>query len=471
MRTRLPTLHSRLSGRAFSYALLALACVGVVGWMVIQQIVTERASISAEDYLLTLTSELELASSPTDANVLAPIAQSGADRMAQIIDLANGEVVVASPGLTRVPLIEPSALSDAGVVTREVDHPDAERGQLLIKATTVSVVGERFGVIAGTEIRRPLLGSGALVVAVVASGVLIALGLAAAVWVSVRSALRPVEHLADEADQIASNVSANSWALENHATTEEIDHLVRRLNSLLLRVHESQEHERAFLEDASHDLRTPIAVARAELDLASSNTSEPNTREALDSAIEELDRLDRLAADLLILARMRAQPTQVTETVHVGHLVRQTAARKMRDPHHHALELTVEGRADAQGDPFMLERAVDNVLSNAIRHASGRVHVEVDASEKTATIRVSDDGPGFTRALLSSASQRFTRGANHGTEGAGLGLSIAAAIAEAHGGSITLGNGAQGGAEVTLSLPASSTTPTANHFIAGPDPR
>lgn len=466
MRPALPTLHSRLARRAFAYTLLALAVVGVVGWIAIDRVISERTNTAAEDYLLTLTSELEIASSPTDANVQAPIAQSGADRSAQVVDLTSGKVVVSTRDLPPSPLIETSALAGVAMVTREVRHPDTERGRLLLKATTVTVDGQSFGVIAGVESSPPLAESAWLVGVIVGSAIVIALGLATAVWISVRSALRPVEHLADEADQLASNMSTESWALENQATTEEIDHLVRRLNSLLLRVHESQENERAFLEDASHDLRTPIAVARAELDLASSTTSEKKTRAALESAIEELDRLDRLAADLLILARMRAQPTRAVETVHIGHLVRQTAARKMRDPHHRELGMTVEGSADARGDPFMLERAIDNVLSNAIRHAAAQVQVAVDTFDEITSIRVSDDGPGFTQALVSSAAQRFTRDSNHG-EGAGLGLAIAAAIAEAHGGSISLGNRPDGGAEVTLRLPAVSSTQSLDHSARG----
>jgi two-component system OmpR family sensor kinase len=457
VRRALPTLHSRLARRALAYTLLALAIVGVVAWVATDRVISDRTTTSAEDYLLTLTSELEIASSPTDANVRAPIARSGADQSAQIVDLVSGEVVVSTADLPPVPLIEPAVLAGEATITSEIRHPDSDRGRLLLKATTVTVNGRRFGVIAGVESSPSLSESGIIVASAVAAAMVIAFGLASAVWISVRSALRPVENLADEADQLASNMSAESWALENQATTAEIDHLVRRLNSLLLRVHESQENERAFLEDASHDLRTPIAVARAELDLASSTTTEAETRSALESAIEELDRLDRLAADLLVLARMRAQPTSAVEMVHVGHLVRQTAARKMRDPQHRPLEVTVEGSADMRGDPFMLERAVDNVLSNAIRHASSHVDVAVESSGGTTSIRVGDDGPGFTDALISSAAQRFTRDTKHG-EGAGLGLAIAAAIAEAHGGSISLGNRSEGGAEVTLRLPSTIGT-------------
>lgn len=468
MNSRLPTLRFRLAGRAFAYTLIALVVVGVSSWFVIDEIVTERVNTSAEDYLLTLTGELEIASSPTDANVVAPIRQAGADRIAQIIGLEDGEVVVGTSGFEATPLIETSAFSEAPVVTRETTHPGSEGNRILLKATTTSVLGQPFGVVAGISYRSSVFTSDVMAIAV-ASGLLIAMGLAVGVWLSVRSALRPVENLAEEADRVASKANTDTWALENLATTAEIDHLIERLNSLLRHVHESQENERAFLEDASHDLRTPIAVARAELDLARSTTSEETIREALSSSIEELDRLDRLAADLLILAKMRAKPTRAVESVHVGHLVRKTTARLMRDPGQTDLTVTVEGNAETRGDPFMLERALDNVLSNAIKHASRRVDVEVAESERTVSIRITDDGPGFAQALLPSAAKRFAREANHG-EGTGLGLSIAQAIAESHGGSLRFDNRPDGGAEVVIYLPTRTGTPTPDHSTLGTEP-
>jgi two-component system OmpR family sensor kinase len=452
MSARLPTLRFRLAVRAFAYTVLALSFVGVSSWFAIDRIVLERITTSAEDYLLTLTGELDIASSPTDANVVAPISQAGEDRLAQIIRLENNEVVVATRGFGTSPLVDASALSGDPITTLEVPHPDREEDRILLKSTTVSVGGENFGVVAGISFGSSVFESDAMGLAVVGAGLVLALGLAAGVWLSVRSAMRPVEDLANEAGRVASSANTKTWALENLATTAEIDHLIERLNSLLSRVHESQENERAFLEDASHDLRTPIAVARAELDLARSTTSEETTRQALESSIEELDRLDRLSADLLILARMRARPTGAVENIHVGHLVRKTAARFMRDPLHRDLRLTVEGNAETLGDPFMVERAIDNVLSNAIKHASERVEIEVGTSGGMVSIRVSDDGPGFPDGLLSSAAKRFERETSH-AEGTGLGLSIAAAITEAHGGSLRFSNRPDGGAEVVLSLP------------------
>lgn len=451
MTARLPTLRFRLAVRAFIYTVLVLSFVAVATWFAIDRIVSERVNTSAEDYLLTLTGEMDIASSPTDANVVTPIRQAGADRLAQIIRLENEEVMVATPGYGASPLIDTSAFTSDSVTTLEIPHPETEGDRILVKATKASLAGDTFGIVAGISFGSTL-GSDAMAIAVAGSGLLLAVGLAFGVWLSVRSAMRPVEHLADEAGRVASSADTETWALENLATTAEINHLIERLNSLLARVHESQEHERGFLEDASHDLRTPIAIARAELDLARSTTSEKATREALESSIEELDRLDRLAADLLILARMRAKPTRAVENIHVGHLVRKAAARFMRDPNHRDVRVTVEGNAEARGDPFLVERAVDNVLANAIKHATEFVEVEVGTSRGLVSIRISDDGPGFPDALLSSAAKRFERETSHG-EGTGLGLSIAAAITEAHGGSLRFTNRRDGGAEVVLFLP------------------
>jgi signal transduction histidine kinase len=262
-----------------------------------------------------------------------------------------------------------------------------------------------------------------------------------------------VETLAKEADRVASAPESADWAVANVATTAEIHRLIERLNSLVSRVHESRERERTFLEDASHDLRTPIAVARAELDLARSRTFEPQTRQALDSAIEELDRLDRLAADLLILARMRVQPDRPVEEVHLGHLVRRAAARLVRGPGRQQLSVTVEGQAEVQGDPLTLDRAIDNVLTNAFRHASASVAIDITHFQGEAFIRVCDDGPGFPEPMLESATERFTRDPGN-VEGTGLGLAITAAIVEAHGGVLECANRPEGGAIVELHLPA-----------------
>lgn len=451
MTEHLPTLRFRLALRAFLYALAVSLFIGGAAWFAVGGVITDRIETEAEDYLATLTGELTIATSPTDPNVVAPVNQAIEDRAAQVIDMESGEVVVSTPGLPALPLIDPSLLIEDTTVTVELaELPDAQ-DELLVKATVLVVDSGRFGVVAGVYNNSPL-DDPAVILATAGVALMISIGLGVAVWMSVRSALGPVETLANEADRVASAPESQNWAVPNVATTAEIYHLIERLNSLVDRVHQSRERERVFLEDASHDLRTPIAVARAELDLARGGTLEPETRQALDSAIEELDRLDSLAADLLILARMRAEPDRSAESVHLGHLVRRAAARLVRGPGHQNLTVTVEGQAEVQGDPVNLDRAIDNVLTNAFRHASTEVAIELTQSTSEARLQISDDGPGFPEPILANATERFTRDPAN-LEGTGLGLAISSAIVEAHGGRLECANRADGGATVALHLP------------------
>lgn len=450
--SRLPLLRMRLALRAFGLTLIALAVIVSLGWLAADRIIEQRIDTSAVDFLQTIVSELEISDTPTAESVAAPIVRPGEDRIAQIIDLSSGDVIIASRGHGDAPLIELDTSRSGTITTGSIPDPIDGDGQMVVKSTVSIIDGGRFGVVAGVSGNSLSLGSPlALAIALATLGV--ALGVASGVWISVKSAFRPVEALSNHADRIAHSGDTDSWKLDVEAATSEIQQLIDRLNSLLTRVHESQEHERAFLEDASHDLRTPIAVARAEIDLATSNTHEPETRMALISAIEELDRLDRLSADLLILAKMRSHPTPSRDIVHLGRLVRNTAGRMTRQGDGKGVTITVSGTAQCVGDEATVERALDNLIRNAIRHAATSVEVSIDSAGDSTIVTISDDGSGFPKEMLTSATDRFTRGEDRG-EGTGLGLSIASAIVRAHGGSMTLGNRALGGAVVTIHIPS-----------------
>lgn len=454
MTKRLWTLRSRLALRAFVVTLLALIVLLVVGGMGANRILEESAEASAKAYLATVVAELEIADGPSAANVAVLVYGTDSDFVAQIISQATGEILHTSTDGLDTALVDPR-LIDTGQEVMMVVHPSIPEHRIVLAARAVEVDGISYAVLAGAKVPGPLLGFNGGSLMVLFAAVLISAGVAAGAWASARSALRPVEELAKEADLIAKDPSLGVLLLESHADTAEIDRLIGCLNSLLFRVHESQERERAFLDDASHDLRTPIAVARAELDLASSTLINPETKLALDSAIEELDRLDRLTADLLILAKMRSEPSPATEPVHLGHLVKKTAARMARDPQQRDVNISVEGVAEVRGDPLTLERAVANILTNSIRHAATSIDVDIFEQEEEASIRVHDDGSGFSAPMLARASRRFARDTND-RNSTGLGLAIASAIAIQHGGSLDIGNHPEGGAEVTLHLPTTT---------------
>jgi signal transduction histidine kinase len=240
-------------------------------------------------------------------------------------------------------------------------------------------------------------------------------------------------------------------------TGEELADLARHLNELLARIEAALERERAFLDDASHDLRTPISIVRSELELARMHTEAGSElARALDSSLEEVDRLDRLAVNLLVLARSRSAGPPRLEPVELGALSRRAAQTVARSRDGDAVPVQVSGSANVQGDEDAIERAVLNLVENAARHARAHVDVDVSSDGDRAVVAVRDDGPGFPPELLGQAAGRFVRGTNggRGTEnGAGLGLAIVDAIATAHGGELEIENGVEGGASVQLRIP------------------
>jgi signal transduction histidine kinase len=277
-------------------------------------------------------------------------------------------------------------------------------------------------------------------------------------WFLAGAALKPVRDLVEEADEISALAARGQRRrLSVPETGEELADLARHLNELLARIEGALEHERAFLDDASHDLRTPISIVRSELELARMHTEEGSElARALDSSLEEVGRLDRLAVNLLVLARFRSAGPPPPEPVELGALSRRAAQTVARSRDGDAVPVQVKGSAQVRGDEDAIERAVLNLVENAARHAVGRVDVDVSSDGDRAVVAVRDDGPGFPPELLGQAAGRFVRGTNggRGTEnGAGLGLAIVDAIVGAHGGSVQVGTSPGGGAEVRLRLP------------------
>ena len=247
------------------------------------------------------------------------------------------------------------------------------------------------------------------------------------------------------------------------ATGDELARLGESLNRMLGRLHEAVERERRFVGDASHELRTPLANLKAELELALRRDRTPDELiGALRSAAEETDRLTSLAEDLLVLARSEGSRLPVRrEALDVARLVRETVASFAG----RALELGVsvattgaDNELGAELDPARVRQALGNVIDNALRHTprGGRVGVDLRVEGDALMIEVADTGSGFDPTFLERALEPFSRSdearsRTHG--GAGLGLAIVRAVADAHGGSVEAGNRPDGGASVTIRVP------------------
>ncbi|HSR22463.1 MAG TPA: HAMP domain-containing sensor histidine kinase [Candidatus Eisenbacteria bacterium] len=268
------------------------------------------------------------------------------------------------------------------------------------------------------------------------------------------AALRPVDVLAEEAEEIAA--AGRPRQLPPFEGHDEIAHMARTLAGMLHRLEVSFDRERAFVDDASHELRTPLAVLRGELELGLVATDDPEeVRRSLKAALRECERLSSLAEDLLVLAREDGGGgLSDPQTVDVRSVADEVAARLSRD----GLAVSSDGPSvSAWVDRLAIERALSNLVGNSAAAGAHRVRIRVSRRSGRLRLRVEDDGPGFPPALLPSAFERFTRGDAARTRregGAGLGLAIVAAIVRAHEGTVTADNTSSlGGAGVTLNLP------------------
>ena len=227
----------------------------------------------------------------------------------------------------------------------------------------------------------------------------------------------------------------------------------------LARIEAPVHRERALVADVSHELRTPLAILRAELELiALERPTGQELQTAIDSAIDETDRLTGIADDLLLLARADHDGLVLERSVRpVAELLEGAAGRGRHLARGTRTQITVDAAPELRMlvDPARIAQALDNLVANALRYARGHVELSSRARSGIVELHVVDDGPGFPATFLPGAWERFARAdGGRGDDGAGLGLSIVRAIAEAHDGHAHAATAAQGGADVWITLPA-----------------
>ncbi len=368
--------------------------------------------------------------------------------------LAADGTLVTSDGL-KEPLVSNTVtdgLGSARFFDREVTTFE-ERVPARILATPV----DGGILVIGVDVEDQNEAVARLATLVAVGGPVLLLALSVLGWILAGAALRPVEELRSEASAIS--VSEPDRRLPVPETGDELQRLAETLNGMLDRLHDALDRERRFVDEASHELRTPLGVLKAEVDLA---LKESRGRDELEAALrsiaEETERLRRLTQDLLVLARSdRGRLPVHRAEVDVSSIIERVAAEFEDRTRVGGVILRVSGsnvRAPVDGD--RLRQAVENLADNAIRHAGRGGTVEIRATLEGDRLRVvvSDSGTGFPADLLDRVFEPFARADDdREAEGAGLGLAIVRAVAEAHGGSVTARNREDGGASVSLDLP------------------
>jgi two-component system sensor histidine kinase MprB len=277
-------------------------------------------------------------------------------------------------------------------------------------------------------------------------GIATAAALAAAVATAV---LLPVRRLTAASEKVAA--TGNLAERVQGEGDDELGRLAARFNGMLAALEESVGRQRRLVADASHELRTPLTAARTNVDLVrEGKLPEEEVRHALNEASSELDSLTSLVSDLVELARGEERKLRI-EDVQLDDLVLSAVERaKARAPE--ATFVTSLTPVQVSVDPVLVERAVGNLLDNAVKYSPPGAPIEVTVRD--GEVVVADHGPGIAEEDLPRIFDRFYRAATaRAKPGAGLGLAIVREAAEAHGGKATAESGADG-ARFRLSLPA-----------------
>ncbi|GAA4362699.1 HAMP domain-containing sensor histidine kinase [Actinomadura verrucosospora] len=284
-------------------------------------------------------------------------------------------------------------------------------------------------------------------------------------WLVTRRALRPVEAVRAELAEITSSGDLARRVPVPDAR-DEIAGLAATTNATLAALEESVARQRGFVADASHELRSPIASLRTQLEVAAAHP------ELLDvgGLVEDVLRLQRLAADLLLLARIDAGDRPPARPVALGGLVLDELERRAPGDRI-AVRASIEADPRVMGVPGRLSRVVGNLLDNAQRHARSEVRLSVGEEAGTAVVRVADDGPGVPPADRERIFERFVRlddARSRDEGGAGLGLAIARDLVLAHGGDLAVREAPGGGALFEVRLPAADPSSPATGGSGGP---
>ncbi|HEY8524899.1 MAG TPA: HAMP domain-containing sensor histidine kinase [Acidimicrobiales bacterium] len=468
------------------------AAVGAAGWLLVRSVEDTQLGQLRDDVNARLDevgARLEAGADPTEAVQGPPSAP-----VVTVHD-ADGRLVAASAGATfrqegpppsdgapdggssasgseqgEQPAGEPPGEAHvAGAMA--TDDGEMVVGEFETLSRTVETPSGPLTVSAGAPVEQVARSLDALRDALVAGLPAVVVVVAVVAWLLVGRALRPVEAIRAEVDEITATTMHRR--VPEPATADEIGRLARTMNAMLARLDRATTRQRQFVSDASHELRSPVAAIRTALEVAR-RQRDPDWPAVADAALTEETRLEALLDDLLLLAAHdeHAGRRPAGPPVDLAAIAAAEAERPRRvpvevaagpanggGPAHGAGPLLVPGPADG------LTRVVSNLLDNAARHAHSAVRVGVEADVEAGCpgpavrLTVDDDGPGIPPADRDRVFERFTRldharARGDGDDGSGLGLAVVRAIVTAHGGAVRVEDAPLGGARFVVTLPA-----------------
>ena len=441
------------SVRARMTVLATLVAVIAVGISAVTLLVVLRHSLERAGDDAAKTRAQDLAALATTGTLPRLLTVPNDEDVAQVVD-ASGAVLAGSTGHTGGAIATFAPEGRAPVVRMVRDVPDdnelidfrvwAQRARTPDGPVTV-YIGTSLESVNETiaTVRRVLL---------LILPPLLAL-LAVASWVLVGRALRPVEAIRAEVADISGR------ALDRRVPVpprrDEIGRLASTMNEMLDRLQAASERQRKFVADASHELQSPIAALRTQLEVAIAQPATTDWAATSSDLLAESRHMERLVRDLLFLARSDGEESvRRIEPVDLDDIVLEEATR-LRSTAQVRVDASGVSAAPLSGNRDELTRLVRNLLENAEHHAESRVHIRLSAEGREIILMVEDDGPGVPPAERERIFQRFTRldeARSRNNGGTGLGLAIVKEITERHGGTVCVENAAPG-ARFAVRLP------------------
>ncbi|MFJ3087128.1 sensor histidine kinase [Streptomyces sp. NPDC086838] len=465
------SVRSRAALGATAVVALALGAAGLAVLLVLRANLTDQAGLQAEVAAREVAGQLALGvpygELDTGDEEEHPVQITG--EHGRVAAVSKDLEAISGTGTDRV---EPSSAAGAGddddrdaddepgrgeVDTDEPDFTngtatvDGDRADYRFAAVEVTdPAGRTLTVHAGAPLAAEQRAVDSVRSAMLAGLPVVLLVVAGTTWLVTRRALRPVEGIRREMAAITASEDLRRRVPEP-GSRDEIARLARTTNETLAALEESVGRQRRFVADASHELRSPIASLRTQLEVAAAH---PHLLD-LPGAVADTVRLQSLAADLLLLARLDAGERPGATRLDLGALVREEVSQRAGD--RVPVTVSVRGGHEVAGSRGQLARVLGNLLDNAQRHAVRSVSVTVDADAGGVLVAVTDDGAGVPEAERDRIFERFVRldeARARDDGGAGLGLAIARDVAVRHGGRLTVTGPPGGGARFELRLPA-----------------
>ncbi|GAA4576594.1 sensor histidine kinase [Planotetraspora kaengkrachanensis] len=432
--------------------------------------------VTGADLIQVVASDRHVVASSAAAKALAPLTDAWPTRQEPRLDVQTcglphvGCVRLEAVLVSGPPMSSPTTGSPGGSaspsVSPSVTPVTSSARPAKASATPVATTPGPYVVYVGERVSSPMsTGIFDTLFAIQVAGLIFLT--AWATWKITGRTLRPVGVI--RAELAAINVNDLSSRVPEPAGEDEIARLAKTINNTLGRLDHAQrgleqmlEQQRQFASDASHELRTPIAGLRTQLEDAVLHFDATDLHTTLDHALGDVDRLEAIAADLLLLARLGSDVPESRVSLDLAELVEgEVSTRAGRHP----TRLSLESGTMVGVVPGQMRRALANLLDNAQRHAKGAVSVDVRRTGDGAELIVSDDGEGIPVADRERVFRRFTRldtarSRAHG--GTGLGLAIAQEIARAHHGTLSVEDSPGGGARFILRVPLDGSAPARN---------